>query len=181
MNLAYLHVVINHLPIMGVPVGIGVLALGWWMRSEPVKHAALLVFAALGAATVAVYLAGQGGEDFVEHLPGVSEAAIEAHEEMAGLALAATVGLGLLSLVLFLRYDGLTLLLRRPSMRLRMLPTFAMALVLLVAMADAAILGLTGKLGGRIRHVEFVDGGVAAGLEEDDGGHGRGRGRGGRE
>ena len=180
MELAYLHVVINHLPIMGVPVGIFVLALGMFARIDAIKRAGLLVFVAIGLATVAVYLAGQGGEDFVEHLPGVSEDAIEAHEGMAGIALFATELLALLSLGVFARYGGPAMLSRSPAaVAARAVPGWAVGVVMVVALATAGVLGYTGKLGGQIRHTEFLPGGAMAAEhegDEDDGRHG-GRGR----
>jgi uncharacterized membrane protein len=176
MNTAYLHVVINHLPIMGVPIGVGLLALGLYARNEAIKRAALLVFVAIGVATVAVYLAGQGGEEFVEHLPGVSEDAIEAHEEMAGMALFATEGLALLSLLAFMRFGGPAMLSRSPkAVVATSVPAWAAWLVLVAGVATSAVLGYTGKLGGQIRHTEFVDAAAQGEHEEEDDGGRRGR------
>jgi uncharacterized membrane protein len=187
MQVAYLHVVINHLPIMGVPIALAVLALGAWARSASVQRAALLLLVGLGVATIAVYAAGQGGEDFVEHLPGVAEDAIEAHEDMAGIALGATLGLAALALVVFLRGGGVALLRRRDDAA-RAVPAWGTGAVLLAGIVVAGVLGYTGKLGGQIRHVEFVDGAVAHDddahkdshddareRDDDDGRGGRGR------
>ena len=177
MEIAYLHVAINHLPIMGVPIGIGVLALGAFARNDAIKRAALLVFVAIGLATVAVYLAGPGGEDFVEHLPGVSEDAIETHEAMAGIALFATEVLALLSLVVFARFGGPAMLSRSPAAVVaRALPGWAVGVVMVVALVTAGVLGYTGKLGGQIRHTEFSAGGAVAAEHDDEDDHG-GRGR----
>jgi hypothetical protein len=169
MNLAYLHIVINHFPIMGVPIGVGLLALGAWARNEAIKRAALLVFVAIGIATIGVYLAGRGGEDFVEHLAGVSEDAIERHEHMAGIALFATEALALLSLVVFARFGGPAMLSRGPeAVTARSVPGWAVATVLVAGLVTAGVLGYTGKLGGQIRHVEFVPGGVDATMQVDE-------------
>jgi hypothetical protein len=169
MNLAYLHIVINHLPIMGVPIGVGLLALGAYARNEAIKRAALLVFVAIGIATLAVYLAGRGGEDFVEHLAGVSEDAIERHEHMAGIALFATEALALLSLVVFARFGGPAMLSRGPeAVTARSVPGWAVATVLVAGLVTSGVLGYTGKLGGQIRHTEFVPGGEAAAMYEDE-------------
>ncbi|MGH8028867.1 MAG: hypothetical protein ACREO3_02930, partial [Arenimonas sp.] len=134
MNVAYLHVVINHLPIMGVPIGAALLALGAYARNESIKRAALLVFVGIGLVTIAVYLAGRGGEDFVEHLAGVSEDAIEAHEEMAGIALFATESLALLAAIVFARFGGPAMLSRTPAaVAARSVPGWAVAVVLVAA------------------------------------------------
>src|SRR5205085_1254065 len=106
MNIAYLHVVFNHLPIMGVPIGVALLALGAYARNEAIKRAALLVFVAIGIATIGVFMAGRIGHEYVEQLPGVSETAVDAHGAMAGVALLCTELLALVSLVVFARYGG---------------------------------------------------------------------------
>ena len=71
MDTAYLHIVLNHLPIIGIPFGLGLLLLGILARNDSIKRAALFSFVILGVLTIPVYLTGQGGEDFVEeHFEG---------------------------------------------------------------------------------------------------------------
>ena len=180
-DIAYLHVVINHLPIMGVPIGVGLLVLALWQRDAAIARAAYLVLVMLGLATIAVYLAGQGGEDFVERVPGVSHDAIEAHEDMAVYGLSAALVLGALSLIAWLRSNGLPMF-RRHTASGTSFHAGMVWLVLLVGVVAAGVLGYTGKLGGQIRHTEF--GAASTGLDgesaEDDE-PGRGRGRGGRD
>lgn len=182
MQIAYLHVVVNHFPIMAVPVLIGVLALGLWTRSAAVQRAALLGFVAVGLVTVAVYLTGQGAEDFAEHLPEVpDDDVIEAHETMATIAFALVSGLALLAAAVFARGGGLRWLFRREPDGMPTPPRGAGA-VLVVALVAAAALGVTGRLGGKITHTEFHDGAAAHDDHEDDDhgddDHHRGRGRG---
>jgi hypothetical protein len=168
MNLAHLHIAINHFPIMGVPIGVGLLALGAWARNEAIKRAALLVFVVVGIATIGVYLAGRGGVDYVEHLAGVSEATVEAHEDMAGIALFATEALALLSLVVFARFGGPAMLSRSPeAVTARSVPGWAVATVLVVGLVTSAVLGYMGLLGGRIRHTEYDPGGAPAAVDAD--------------
>ncbi len=92
MDLAYLHIVTNHIPIVGVPFALIILLLGIWRKSDELKAVALISFAVLGILTLGVYLLGQGGEDFVEELAGVSHDAIEEHEKM-GLISLVSVGI----------------------------------------------------------------------------------------
>jgi hypothetical protein len=177
MNLAHLHIVFNHLPIMGVPIGVGLLALGAWAGNESIKRAALLVFIAIGIATIPIYLLGRGGEDFVEHLAGVSEDAIEAHEDMAGAALLSIELLALVSVVVFARYGGPAMLSRSPAAVVATpLPGKAVAVVFVLGLAASMVVGYTGRLGGRIRHTEFSGGAaVQVDHEGDDEHAGRGR------
>lgn len=62
MDIAYLHIVLNHLPIMGIPIGLGLLLLGIFTRSDAIKRAAFLTFIVLGIMTIPVFLTGNGGE-----------------------------------------------------------------------------------------------------------------------
>ncbi len=164
MEIAYLHVVINHLPIMGVPIALGVLLLGVWVRESSIKRAALLAFVVIGLVTIAVYLTGEGGEDFVERIASINEEAIEDHEEMATVALIAVEVLATLSLLVFLASGGISMLVRRAIPPERHVPGLGVALVVVVAAVTSGILGYTGKLGGMISHTEFYSAQASAAL-----------------
>lgn len=194
MDLAYLHIVLNHLPIIGIPFGLGLLLLGVVTKNGSIKRAALLCFVLLGVLTVPVYLTGKGGEDFVEDLAGVSEEAIEAHERMATITLIPVGALALFSLFAFVKYGGLQLFKRRaseepapadgavPAASSSGVPGWVGLAALALAALAAGAAGYTGKLGGKIRHTEFY-GGVQSDQEEEgeEGGGGeRGRNRRGR-
>lgn len=79
MNPAHLHIVLNHIPVVGIPFGTGLLIWGFLRKSQEVKTTALLVFVAIALVTIPTYLSGKAAEDLVEHLPGVSENLIEDH------------------------------------------------------------------------------------------------------
>ncbi len=178
MDLAYLHIVTNHIPIIGVPFALFLLVLGIWRKSDELKSASFLFFAFLGIATLVVYLLGQGGEDFVEELAGVSHDAIENHEDFAKIALATVIGLALLSAFALIRYRGLQILKRRYSQKLlngnvleitgSYFPKWIVFSVLALAFTSIAVLGYTGKLGGMIRHTEFYSGVVTSENEENN-------------
>lgn len=196
MDLAYLHLVTNHIPIIGIPFALAILLLGIWRKSVELKAAAFLIFAVLGIATLGVFLLGQGGEDFVEELSGVSHDAIEDHEKMGLVSLIAVGITAIVSAFGLVFYKGFSILKRRISDENSDLifPTWLTFLVLFLAILSAGILGYAGKLGGKIRHTEFYGG--AANAEENEknkadeksneeaeneGGKGRGRNRGGRK
>lgn len=184
MELAYLHLVTNHLPIIGVPFALVLLAIGLWRRSDEIKAVSFLVFIVLGIVSVVVFLLGQGGEDFVEDLAGVSHDLIEDHEGIAKIALASTLILSGMSAFALLRYKGLGLLKPRfrkgdvgPTPTVSLFPTWIVIAVLALAMLTSAILGYTGRLGGKIRHPEFHDGAAVEQEHDGDDGGRRNRGR----
>lgn len=103
-----------------------------------------------------------------------SRDAIERHEDVAAWAVSAVTLLALVSAVVFVRGGGLDVLRRRSSTR--QVSTLGVAVVLATAAAASAILGYTGKLGGRIAHVEFASGaGQDASERSDDSGRRRRR------
>lgn len=188
METAYLHLVTNHIPIIGVPFALALLLIGIWRRSDELKAVSFLVLALLGAATLGVYLLGQGGEDFVEDLAGVSHNSIEDHEDIAKFALGSTLIMAGLALFALIRYKGITHL--KPRFRrttetsddaakteTTVFPAWITFVVLAAAVVSSGILGYTGRLGGMIRHTEFhapsADG--DENRRDDDRRRGRGR------
>ena len=97
MDTVHIHLLLNHVPILGVLFGSLVLLYGVLRRSEDGVRIGLatLVLAALFA--IPVYLTGEGAEEAVEGLPGVSEALIGEHEEAAEAGFIGTGVLGVLA------------------------------------------------------------------------------------
>jgi hypothetical protein len=186
MEIAYLHLVTNHIPIIAVPFTLLLILWGLWRKSDEVVTAGLLLFALLGAATLAVYLLGQGGEDFIEDLPGVSHDAIEAHEGFALFGLISVLLVSAASIFALLRYRlrGPKSAGDTPAQISAIYPRWVVLAVVVLALGSAAVLGYTGRLGGKIRHTEFHAGDTAIenerdqenGSEEKEG-RGRNRGR----
>ena len=147
MDATHLHLVVNHLPIVGVLLSIPLLLLALWRRHDRgALLAAVTVLALSGAGAGAAFLSGEPAEERVEDLPGVSESAVEAHEERAATAtvvagLAALSGLGLLALAW--RRSG-------PA------PAAWFAVPIASTLVAAAAMAATGASGGAIRHSELA-------------------------
>ncbi len=144
MNAAHWHLVLNHLPVIGTGFVIFLLIAGFVQDSRHVQKLALLTAFLIAMTAVAAYLTGEPAEKVVEHVSGVSESAIHAHEDFAEIAFAITGclgGLGLLGLVVF--------------RRLEKLPLAFMLIMLALAMASAGTMAYTASLGGDIRHSEI--------------------------
>lgn len=153
MNAAHLHLLLNHVPVIGA-IGILLLALVAWIRPSPdVLRTTLLFAAGNAAAALVVYLTADGAEDLVRRLPGVSRALIERHEDAALVATIAAAALGAAALAALLVY------------RTRTPPRWIARAMLLAAIIPVGLMGWTANLGGQIRHTEIrgATPGVAAG------------------
>jgi uncharacterized membrane protein len=159
MDQTHLHLLITHLPIFGSILGGLVLAYGIWKKSSHANNAAylLLIISSFGA--VVSYLTGEGAEETVEHLPGVSESIIEQHQEFAVFALIALIAVGIAAIV------GL-LLSRKNSAFTRIVAVATLTL----SLVSFALVGWTGYLGGQIRHSEVRAGqsGQTPALEKEE-------------
>ena len=144
MTQAHLHLLISHLPIFGSIIGTLVLVYGLWTKSNHTKNAAYFIFiiSAIGASIA--YLTGEGAEDAVEHLQGVSENLIEIHEDAAWYALISLIVLGGMSVIALL------------MSRLKTTFTkFTSTVILLISLVSFGLVARTGYLGGQIRHTEI--------------------------
>jgi uncharacterized membrane protein len=144
MNGAHLHLLLNHLPVIGTIFGLLLLLFALLRKSEEVKRVALGVFVFAALAAVPTYLTGEPAEEVAEHLPGVAKALIESHEEAALFALIAAGLTGLVSL------GGLFL-----SRRADKLPQWMVIAPLALALITSGLMGWTANLGGQIRHTEI--------------------------
>lgn len=143
MSATHLHLVMNHLPILGVPFGIALLSAGVLRHSRELKQAALATFALAALFAVPVYLSGEPAEEAVEHRPGVSKSLLERHEDLALVSLISVSLLGIVSLGALVGFRG------------REAPGAVLAVILVLSLASAGSLALTGAAGGGIRHDEI--------------------------
>ncbi|MCS6918752.1 MAG: hypothetical protein NZM28_03190 [Fimbriimonadales bacterium] len=147
MNGAQLHLMLNHLPVMGALFCL--LLLGWGLirRSAEIQKVALVAVLLTGLSSVPVYLTGEPAEHVVEDMTGVDKAALEEHESMGKLALWCGVGLAVAAAV------ALGVGTRNPNG----LVTGA-AIVWLVNALVFGVMGYTAHIGGQIRHPEIKSG-----------------------
>ncbi len=143
MNFAHLHLIINHIPLIGIPVALLFLLYGIWTKNAPTQRFSLYVLVGLAAMVLPVYLTGEPAEDVVEHLPGVVESFIESHEEAAEVSLVLTLATGCLALLaLWFQKNEM----KRQRLNPIVIGTAAIALI---------SLAYTANLGGKIRHTEL--------------------------
>jgi uncharacterized membrane protein len=163
MNAAHAHLLLNHLPVLGILFSIPLLAFAWWQGTEILRRVALFAVVVAGLLALPAFWTGEPAEETVERIPGVSESAIESHEELAKFALAASLSAAVIAAA------GLVMARRRGKT-----PGVVLAATVGVSCAAAVLMGLTANRGGQIRHSEIVGDGPAAGaaapeaLEDDD-------------
>jgi hypothetical protein len=144
MSPVHIHLLLNHVPVIGTFVAIALLAWAVVRRSAELTRASFGMFVVFAILGLLVYLTGEPAEHLVEDLAGVSHDAIEAHEEAA---LVATVLLGCLG---SLALGGLVAFRRGAA-----IPRRFAVLVLALSLVPAAAIGWTASLGGQIRHTEI--------------------------
>ena len=148
MDLAHLHLLLNHFPIVGTLIAIAILGVGIFFKKTILTKTALVVLVVMSILAIPLLPTGEAAEEAIENLPAVEHTYIETHEELGETAVFVMVGLGILSLVtLFVFYKGMGA---------------ARILAIITFVASIAVFGLMAKVGntgGEIRHTEIRAGG----------------------
>ncbi len=155
MNPAHIHLMLNHVPVIGAIVVALLLAAARLMHNEAVLRLALWGAVADALIAILVYVTGGAAEELVEDLPGVSHTLIEQHEEAA---LVATIVLGVF---------GAAALAALLIYRRRAIPQRVHQAALVLSLIPIGFMAWTSNLGGLIRHTEIRGAGaVPSGNEE---------------
>jgi uncharacterized membrane protein len=149
MNASQIHLALTHVPVVLSFIGLVILSIGLLKKNETIIKTSFYLLLAAGIFTVPVYLTGEGPEEAVENLPGVSESIISKHEDVANLTLI------VISLTALMALSGIVFYSRRIIGKLARTSVFILSLISAGAMAQTA------HLGGSIRHTE-IRSGVAA-------------------
>lgn len=139
-NLAHLHLLLNHLPIVGCLFAGGLLVAGLVRRDDSLTVAAKVALVLVALTSIPAYFTGEPAEEQVEDIAGISRKVIHEHEEAGEAAFVVMLMNGALAAFLFFR--------RRDDRRLHL----ALAVVTLVSFG---LMARTGNLGGKIRHPEI--------------------------
>lgn len=157
MNGAHLHLIVTHLPVLGVTFGAVLLALGWFRGNRVMQQTALGVLVVSGLAAGAAFWTGEGAEEAIETRIGTGQAYLERHEEagLVGLVMAGVAG-------------GVALLVLASGWKGRPLSRGLAALNVLIALAAGGTLAWVANLGGQIGHPEIRNGQLAPPGERDE-------------
>jgi hypothetical protein len=146
MNYPHLHLLTNHIPVLGSMFGLALLAWGLIRRDASLVKTALGGLVLVGLATIAIYFTGEPAEHAIRNLPDFSREYAHDHEEAAELA---TIAFGLFALL------GAAILWRARGRPMR---TREGVLSLIGAIIVSVMMGNAAFIGGRIRHTEIRPG-----------------------
>ena len=156
MNLAHLHLVINHVPTVGAAAALGLLLLAFVRRNEHLKHAALEGLFVIALLTLPVFVSGVAAQQEMRGRNDISVAAVKIHLD------AALIGFTLMEFAGFVAWVALWQWRRRGHAARGVVPAAtALLVVSIAAMAIAA------NLGGNIRHPEIRTGSAGASSQSD--------------
>lgn len=148
---------VNHLPIIFPIVGVIVMITGLISKSEAVKRTAFMIFVFGALAIIAAMNTGEGAEEVVEKINGVTENFIESHEETAET-------FAILSYIL----GGISLLGLWASFKQKSFSTIISIATLIFTFVVLFFAKQTGTTGGEIRHTEIRNGNNIPTLENNN-------------
>lgn len=148
MNSSQIHLALNHVPLFFSIIGGLILIYGFIRKNDSIKMLSLYFMIVAALFTIPVYLTGEGTEEMIEKLPGVSEGMIEEHEEMAKIGLIIIIITGIAALS--------ALVVKKRTILLKP----ALILCTILSFVSFGVMAQTAHLGGQIRHSEIRNGTV---------------------
>jgi len=144
MNWAHIHLMLNHIPLIGVGFLILLFVIALLRKSNELINVSLIFVVIVALWAIPAYLTGEPAEEIVENLPGISENLIKSHEESAETAFIFIEIVGALALM--------TLFVRRFYQTLGSRLTIIVLIGLLIG---GGLIAWTANLGGKINHPEI--------------------------
>jgi hypothetical protein len=149
VNYAHLHLLLNHFPIIGGVIGLGLFLVSFFGKNADLRRASYIVFVGVALLTIPTFLSGVGAQEMIKG-PGVSDDLIRRHEGSALLSMWIMLVTGAFALV------GLWL-----SQKTGQPPGWNVAVVLVFSLLAVFAIGRTSNTGGDIRHPEDQTGRAA--------------------
>lgn len=143
MNSVQMHLALTHVPVILSLVGLIMLTVAFFVKSPTLTKTSYVLILIAGIAAIPVFFTGEGTEEAIENLPGVSETVIEKHEDVAKLAMISIAVAGFASLAALF------------SFRWQIATRVFKVAVLLLAITSGGLMAQTAHLGGQIRHSEI--------------------------
>ncbi len=144
MDLAHLHLLLNHFPTIGTIIGGGLFVVALLTKSDDLKRASLVVLLGIALIAIPTYISGNGAQDAIKSLPGISKSLIETHEGTALVALGFMEFMGAFAWLALWQFR-----------RLGRVPNWNLAVILVLTVLTLAVMTRASNLGGEIRHAEI--------------------------
>ena len=143
MSLVHLHLLTNHIPVIGLPLIAFVLLAALWMKNSDVAKLGLVMLAGVAVLSIIPYATGDSAAHAVRNIAGVARATVREHDDSAGWAFDGTCVIGALALWYLWSY------------RRRELPRKIIGISFAAVLFVSAMMARTAYLGGLIRHTEI--------------------------
>lgn len=147
MDAVHLHLLLNHVPVLGTIFGFVLLAIGLIRRSDELQRAGLVTFIGVALVTIPVYISGtvayESIEELLEDVDPAAEGFIDQHETAGLIGFVSTLVLGIVALVTLWAW-------KRPE-----LARWLVIASLVLAIVVGGVVGWTANIGGQIRHTEI--------------------------
>jgi uncharacterized membrane protein len=144
MNAAHAHIILNHIPVIGMIIGFFLLIIGLFARRDLFVKASLVMFVAFALFSIPVFLTGQPAAQQISGQPGFSGNAAHEHEELGEYSLIGAIVLAAITIITlivwWIRY-------RKPG--------GLIIIVVVIAFLVSGLLGWTAHKGGQVRRPEL--------------------------
>jgi uncharacterized membrane protein len=156
VTLLHVHLLLNHVPTVGMAIAITLFILSFFRRNEALRRVSLEAFFVVALVTIPAYLTGLSAQQQVMDREGVSNVLIEAHEDAAMFAFVLMQLTGAFAWLALWQYRRLA--------RSARWATFA---VMLLSALTMAVTARAANLGGEIRHPELIAGASEESVESE--------------
>ena len=145
-NSAYLHLLLNHFPVLGTGFVLLIFFYAIIKRNEKTQKLCLMMIVLLSLITIPVFVSGNNAEGTVKGLEGIVEENIEPHQDFAQKSFLAIEILGLFSIITLFIF-------KQP----KNIPTWLSILLFILLISVNAMMIYTAHLGGKIAHNELMN------------------------
>ncbi len=151
MYTAHYHLLLNHWPILGTIIALGLFVVAIFANRESLKQISLVLIVFLALMSIPAYMSGNAAQQALKDAPDVSMTMVENHQGAAFISLLFMELTGGLALLGLWRYS-----IPRKEGHGASLSGGVAAIVLLFLVTTVAMMSITGNTGGNIRHPEIV-------------------------
>src|SRR5579872_2275876 len=144
MDLTHIHLLLNHFPTVGNLIGGGLFVLALITKSNDLKRASLAILLGISLIAIPTYMSGNGAQEAIKAIPGVSKAQIEGHEGAAMIAMIFMEATGAFAWLALWQFR-----------RLSRIPNWNLTVILILTAATFGLMAPAANMGGDIRYDEI--------------------------